>query len=186
MAMKIAVAGEIRSGKDTVSNYIRNKIPFMERLYFAQGIEEVIRSYFPEAWDENNKPRKHYQDVGQLMRSINPDVWINRLNREKQYFEEYYGIESFIVTDLRQLNEYSWLKEQGFTVLKVETAPEVRLERIKKSGDVFNMQDLLHPVEREIASLPYDYLLTNNDTLDALFLQVDFVLNELKHESGVK
>lgn len=178
--MKIAVAGEIRSGKDTVCEYIQTKVPHMKKLYFAEGIKEIIDRYFPEAYEGNNKPRKHYQEIGQFMRSINPDVWVNYL--EKTYKLLSLETDSFIVTDLRQENEYKWLKENGFTVVKVEAEPEIRIERMKASGDKFNMQDLIHPVEQQIKNLNYDYLITNNTTLEDLYKQVEFVLAELNAE----
>jgi dephospho-CoA kinase len=73
--MKIAVTGEIRSGKDSVCEYIMRRVPDCEKLYFAEGIEEIIRRYFPEAF-KHGKPRKHFQDIGQFMRTIDKDVWV--------------------------------------------------------------------------------------------------------------
>jgi AAA domain len=180
--MKIAVTGEIRSGKDTVCEYIANRFghaPY-EKLYFAEGIEKIIRDYFPEAFEGNAKPRKHYQDIGQFMRTINPDVWVNQVNNKYEYLKRWRNINNFLCTDLRQQNEYDWLKKNGFTVIKVETEPEIRIERMKASGDKFELQDLLHPVEQQIKHLPADYVVTNNTTLDDLFTQVDFILEELK------
>jgi hypothetical protein len=184
MALKIAVAGEIRSGKDTVCEYIQGGSVNMQKLYFAEGIADIIQTYFPEAWYGEGKPRKHYQDIGQFMRSINPDVWVN--HTELKYFLlKQSGFENFIVTDLRQQNEYEWLKKNGFTVIKVETEPELRIERMKASGDNFDMNSLVHPVEQQIKQLPYDYLLQNNTSLEDLYAQVDFVINELLAEGGV-
>jgi hypothetical protein len=185
MTLKIAVAGEIRSGKDTVCNYINHKTGGkMQVLYFAEGIAEIIKDYFPEAWYGDGKPRHHYQEIGQFMRSLNPDVWVN--NTEMKYtLLKMAGFDSFMCTDLRQRNEYDWLKANGFTVIKVETSPEIRVERMKASGDSFDMQSLLHPVESQIKALPYDYLIQNNTTLEELYEQIDYVLAELKAEGGV-
>jgi dephospho-CoA kinase len=181
MALKIAVAGEIRSGKDTVCEYIQESNWGMniKKLYFAEGIAEIIKDYFPEAWNGEGKPRKHYQEIGQFMRTLNPDVWVN--HTELNYFLlKQAGFQNFIVTDLRQQNEYEWLKENGFTVIKVETEPEVRKERMKASGDVFDEASLNHPVEQSIKALKYDYLISNNTTLEDLYAQVDFILDELE------
>lgn len=112
MVLKIAVAGEIRSGKDTVCKYIMDNTCNVEKLYFAEGIEKIIREFFPEAFADNDKPRKHYQDIGQFMRTLNPNVWINYT--ANVYNNSY--CENFIVTDLRQHNEYEWLKSEGFTL----------------------------------------------------------------------
>lgn len=186
MAIKIAVAGEIRSGKDSFSEYIQSKLKQMnkpmEKLYFAEGIEKIIRDYFPEAFEGNTKPRKHFQDIGQFMRTINPDVWINQVAGKYEYLKRWRNIENFICTDLRQLNEYEWLKANGFTVVKVEADSEVRIARMKASGDSFNMNNLIHPVEMQIRQLPYDYLVTNNTSLEDLYKQADFIYEELEGE----
>jgi dephospho-CoA kinase len=178
--MKIAVTGEIRSGKDTVCEYIQEQYPKMEKLYFAEGIREIIERYFPESMANGQKPRKHYQDIGQFMRTIDIDVWVNQVNDKYRYLNRWRNIEDFICTDLRQPNEYEWLKKNGFTVIKVECEPELRIERMKASGDKFEMQDLVHPVEQQIKALPSDYIISNNTTLADLYEQVDFILNELK------
>ena len=184
MTIKIAVAGEIRSGKDSFSDYMLNKLERPSKLYFAEGIEKIIREFFPEAFEGNNKPREYYQEIGQFMRKLNPMVWVNHTSRK---YEELIlqGTDNFVLTDLRQLNEYNWLKSRGFTIVKVEAEPEIRIERMKQAGDKFNMQSLLHPVEQQIQTLPYDYLVTNNTTLEDLYKQADFILQELKEEGGV-
>lgn len=180
--MKIAIAGEIRSGKNTVCDYIKQKRSGIKELYFAEGIAEIIKTYFPDAWYGEGKPRKHYQEIGQFMRSIDKDVWVK--NTEMKYFLlKQAGFHNFICTDLRQHNEYEWLKKQGFTVIKVETEAEVRISRMKASGDVFDMNALLHPVEQQIKALPYDYLVSNNTTIEDLYAQVDYILSDL--EGGV-
>lgn len=181
MEIKIAITGEIRSGKDTVTEYIQdtNWGLNMKKLYFAEGIESIIRTYLPEAYEGNAKPRKHFQEVGQYMREVNVDVWVNYVERKYKYLQSK-GITNFICTDLRQFNEYDWLKANGFTIIKVETDSEIRIERMKASGDKFDAQSLVHPVEMKIRSLKYDYLITNNTTLEDLYAQVDNVLDELK------
>jgi dephospho-CoA kinase len=172
--MKIAVTGEIRSGKDSVCDYIMSNVPNCERLYFAEGIEEIIRKYFPEAF-KFGKPRKHFQDIGQFMRSIDKDVWV-KFTAEKYELLNSISNYNFLCTDLRQPNEYEWLKENGFIVIKVDAEFQLRKERALKAGDVFTEETFNHPVEQAIRSLPYDYLITNNTTLDDLYKQVDFIL----------
>lgn len=180
--IKIAITGEIRSGKDTVCDYIRDLNPGLNKLYFAEGIERIIREYFPEAYQVSNKPRKHFQEIGQFMRTVNESVWINSVERKYTHLTGL-GEANFILTDLRQVNEYEWLKENGFIVIKVETEQELRIERMKASGDTFTMDSLIHSTEQQIKDLPYDYLITNNTTLTDLYEQIDYVLYEL-NEGG--
>src|SRR5699024_10208974 len=115
----IAITGEIRSGKDTVAEGISNVFVQVKKLYFAEEIERIIRIYFLEAFEGNKKPRKYYQKIGQFMRSINPEVWVNQVDEKYRYLQSI-GVTDFICTDLRQFNEYEWLKSEGFLVIKVE------------------------------------------------------------------
>jgi dephospho-CoA kinase len=177
--MKVAIVGRIRSGKDTVgSMFIKDYGCF--RMAFGDGIGRVIRDYFPEAF-ENGKPRRHYQHIGQRFRDLNPDVWVKDLGRTYQLLQDK-GLTRFVVTDMRQMNEYHYLKSQGFMVVKVETADEIRLERMNANGDTFTLEDLNHETEQEIDQIPYDYLISNNTTLEDLYKQVQFVAEELKEE----
>lgn len=175
--LRIAVTGEIRSGKDTVCSLIQQ--PGTGKLYFAEGIELIIKTFFPEAFDGTKKPRSYYQKIGQFMRTINPMVWINYTARKFESMKQQ-GVSTFLCTDLRQPNEYQWLKDNGFIVIKVEADSEIRIQRMKESGDKFDLQDLVHPVEQEIKRLPYDFLIDNNEGLDELASQVAAVMNEVK------
>lgn len=180
MAIKVAVVGEIRSGKDTVCEYIQKYFSYLnvQRLYFAEGIEEIIESYFPEQWYSAGKPRRFYQEIGQFMRSMNPDVWVNYTEQKYNRLQSI-GIDSFIVTDLRQRNEYDWLKANGFVVVRVVCDPAIRFQRMKDSGDDFKAQDLIHPVERQIEAIPYDVVIDNSGTLEELYEQVDLLTEQL-------
>lgn len=182
--MRIAVAGQIRSGKDTFSSYLINTYSF-KKFYFAEGIEDVIKRYFPELWDENNKPRELYQKIGQWFREIDPDVWIKCLDKKLESYFKYGENAKVIVTDLRQLNEYNYLKSKGFVIVKVEADEEVRIERVLKAGDKFSRESLYHETEIQVATLPCDYLVTNNTTLEDLFEQADFIYNEVKDIEGL-
>ncbi|GAK00870.1 AAA family ATPase [Geomicrobium sp. JCM 19055] len=178
--MRIAVTGKMRSGKDTFANY------FIERefynLAFADGITDVIAQYFPEAWQEG-KPREHYQVIGQAFRQLNPTIWVEHLDDLLGQWFMLDGVNvPVIVTDLRQPNEYEYLKANGFTVVKVETSEELRIERIKKSGDAHKLEYLHHETEKHIDDMDYDYLVTNDTSLVDLLEQAEFLYAELVGE----
>lgn len=177
--MKVALVGKIRSGKDTVGGMFGKEYKCF-RIAFGDEIGKVIREYFPEAL-EGGKPRFHYQHIGQRFRDLDNDVWVKALHRTIEGLEER-GINRFVVTDLRQPNEYEYLKSLGFQVIKVETADEIRLERMNANGDNFKLSDLNHETEQEIDDIPYDFLISNNTNLDDLYKQVKNVAEELKEE----
>ncbi|MFP5303259.1 hypothetical protein R2R70_18915, partial [Cobetia sp. SIMBA_158] len=59
---------------------------------------------------------------------------------------------------------------------------EVRLKRIADAGDIFTPEQLNHETELQADACPCDYLVTNNDSLEALYQQADFVMSELMGE----
>lgn len=175
--MKIAFVGRMRSGKDTAGEYVLSKHRWAKQLAFGDEIKELIKVYFPQLLEGNNKPRKLMQEVGQLFRKYDADIWVKRLNRTYINYK-YRGYTDFIITDVRQQNEVDFLKSQGFLIVKVETAEELRLERIKASGDAFSVEDLNHETEQAVDTLDYDYLITNNTSVKDLTKQIDFILQE--------
>jgi dephospho-CoA kinase len=177
--MKVAITGKMRSGKDTLAKHFIDN-DNSNQIAFGDGIKRVARNYFPQIVAKG-KPRKLYQDIGQQFRAIDPDVWVKDLDRTMVNLMDI-GETDFVVTDVRQMNEYEYLKRQGFTVIKVEAEDEIRIERIKAKGDTFNPEDFYHETETAVDAIPYDYLISNNTTLMDFYDQIYFVYEELKGE----
>ena len=177
--LKIALVGEMRTGKDEICKYIRSKNRDVMKVCFSSGITELLKEFFPEVLKTNNKPRKYYQEIGQFMRTINKDVWVNYLEKELQLHSKH-GFNSFVCTDLRQYNEYTFLKSKGFYIVKVVADKENRINRMNELGDNYEMDALNHETEQNINKIPYDYLINNNGTLEELYKQVDTILKEIE------
>ncbi|MDA2738422.1 AAA family ATPase [Bacillus cereus group sp. Bc015] len=180
--MKIAIVGKMRSGKDTVAKFFIDNED-ANQIAFGDEIKRIARMYFPHIVAKG-KPRKLYQTLGQELRKIDPDVWVKALDRTLINSMEY-GETNFVISDVRQMNEYHYLKEMGFTVIKVEADDEIRKERIIKSGDVFEPEDFYHETELAVNTIPYDYLITNNTTLAELYDQIYYIYDELKEGEKV-
>ena len=175
--MKIALVGKMRSGKDTVAKFFIDNED-ANQIAFGDEIKKIARRYFPEIVAKG-KPRKLYQVIGQEMRKIDPDVWVKALDRTLTNLMGY-GETNFVISDVRQMNEYHYLKEMGFTVIKVEADDELRKERIYQSGDLFEPEQFYHETETTVEDIPCDYLVTNNTTLADLYDQIFYINNELK------
>lgn len=182
MVMKIALVGKMRSGKDTVAKFFIDNED-ANQIAFGDEIKRLARRLFPHIVAKG-KPRKLYQALGQEMRKIDPDVWVKALDRTLINSMEM-GETNFVISDVRQFNEYEYLKEMGFTVIKVEADDELRKERIIQSGDLFESEDFYHETETTVEDIPYDYLITNNTTLAELYDQIFYIHNELKEGETV-
>ncbi|MDT3698601.1 MAG: hypothetical protein RO469_04165 [Thermincola sp.] len=111
--VKLALTGKMRSGKDTIAEYLIRQYNF-KRFAFGDGIRKVCSEMFPEIVAQG-KPRWLYQGIGQDLRKYDPDVWVKWLFREMER-NPYPWI---VVTDLRQPNENDALVEAGFIIIKV-------------------------------------------------------------------
>jgi dephospho-CoA kinase len=180
--VKLALCGRLRSGKDTVGNHLYIRHSF-NQVAFGDALKKNAHATFP--WvSEFSKPRALYQQFGQLMRQIDPDVWIKHAERAVKGAIDYnvntdaekVGV---VISDLRQPNEYEWAKANGFTIIRITAPDEDRLFRAKLAGDDFNEADLEHETESHIDGFAVDYTIENNGTVDDLKLQVDSVLAQI-------
>jgi dephospho-CoA kinase len=184
--VKIALTGKMRSGKDLCGNHLYIRHSF-NRVAFGDALKKNAHATFP--WvSEFSKPRALYQQYGQLMRQIDPDVWIKHAERAIKGaidFNVNTGAEKVgvVITDLRQPNEYEWARANGFTIIRVTAPDEDRIARAKIAGDDFNEADLEHETESHIDRFSVDYTLENNGTVDELKAQVDAILAQI---NGVK
>ena len=137
---KIAVLGKCGAGKDTFSDYLVNKHNF-EKIYFAEPLYEICEKYF----GMKSKNRELLQDVGGAMRGVNPKVFVNILENKIKELEKDYDI---VVSDVRQLNEFQMLEDNGFTFVFIDTNLNNRVQRIElrdniKINDRFSNEEIL-------------------------------------------
>ena len=174
--MKIAIFGKMRSGKNTVADILMEEYGF-NQFAFGDGIGAIIDEYFPDA-RKSGKPREHYQHIGQQLRVLDEDVWVNCLLRRVKLSERLHrnlvgmgtkeGEYKVVVTDGRQLNEAKKLKEAGYLIIKVTAPEEIRIERMKASGDNFTKEQLNHETELQVDLIESDIEIFNDGTPEEL------------------
>lgn len=181
--MKIALFGKIRSGKDTVGKILIKEHGF-KRFAFGDGIGRIIEEYFPEAFADG-KPRKYYQFIGQQLRVLNPDVWVNYLLSEVNQAETYNwdvhgnGL-NIVVTDGRQLNEAERLKKEGYLIIKVICPEDIRIKRMEALGDVYSPEDLQHETELQVDAITPDVEILNDGTLMDLYVKIQKLVQDYR------
>lgn len=179
--MKIALIGKMRSGKDTVADYLINNYNFTR---FAFG-DELKRYYHLIFGETKVKPREGYQWFGQTMRQHKPDIWVDKcfetVNKQETSFMKAMGYDGLkpIITDLRQPNEYKRCVDEGYKIVKVFCDDETRIKRILEKNDSFNKKDLYHETEMHIDTYKYDYLINNVGDLDELYSQINMLMKEV-------
>src|SRR5690606_34022195 len=173
--LKIALTGKLRSGKSAVA----------ERLFYEHGFEWPIsfggklKYYADRIFDVSEgdrKPRAIYQQFGQLCRTIDEDVWIKHAEFSVQQALDSRSTRGIVIDDMRQPNEYEWCRENGFVIVRVTAPEDVRLERARQAGDIFDADDLAHETESYVDSFEVDAEISNEGTLDDLYAQVDALI----------
>lgn len=174
--MKIALVGYSRTGKDEVAKIIRNSaVEYYSQIGFGDALKDSLYDTFPHL-KHGIKARREMEIWGQMHREIDPDHWIKRFYERMKLLESYDTF-NFIVNDCRQPNEASFLRSQGFIIIRVDADVNIRKERA--GNEVFytigKSEDKLHEIE-------WDYKITNNGTLSDLYNSVILVLKQ----EGVK
>lgn len=168
--MIVGISGKMRSGKDTVADYIVKNYGF-EHLKFSTGIKEVYDklNYLD---DGGVKPRKALQDIGQgLRKAIGEDVWIHRT------LQDYDPNKLTVISDVRQDNEFKAIRELGGIIILVTTSPRVQKERLLGLGES-GSEYIEHETEQITESLA-DVQIVNDSTLEDLYQKIDNVLSPL-------
>ena len=123
-----------------------------------------------------------YQSIGQFMRSIDPDVWVKQLKKNYWNLHLMYGKEDFIITDVRQPNEVQWCRDNGFTLVRINTPDEIRKQRIIDCGDQFEVQQFYHETEQHINEYTVDYEIDGNCSKEELQQKALELYEKLKQE----
>lgn len=169
------MTGEMRSGKDTVGKYLIEEYGF-KRFAFGDGIVKTAKKLFPEWFESGVKPRKLLQDFGQACVAIDQNVWVNFLFREMLFQGVDPVVDNVIITDLRQPHEHKKLVESGFSIVRVNTKPEIRKQRILANGETYNEAQFKHVTEQFVRGFDVDFDLDNNGTPEELISQIENTL----------
>lgn len=167
--MKIALYGKMGSGKSTIAKHLHQKHQ-MVILSFATEIKFLARRLFGGVTDGPQKDRVLLQKLGASMRAIDDDVWTKFLIRNIKHLETYST--NIVVDDLRLPEEADALRKEGFFIIHIDTADELRAKRV----------EIINPHDRtETAMDSYDKFdatisiteVNEADTLDLVDAAID-------------
>lgn len=189
--IQIAVCGETRSGKSSVSEYFQKRLN-MVRFGFGDELKKDFHSTYPHIPREP-KPVRGYRLFGELQRFVKGNtVWIDSCFGRISYHEEIAKWYSWhgsipdserpfrpIIDDLRQRDEFEACVANGFFTVRVEASKEVRRERMITAGDKFTESDLDFDPESGIYDFEVDFVVNNNGTLAELYEQLDNIIDTL-------
>ncbi len=199
--IRIALTGKMRSGKSKAAKHL-----FMEHGFHEIAFGDELKRVADELFDGTDvkeyasipiyrknedipflpdneiigyrKPRRRYQDFGQYMRQLDPNVWIRHAEQSMHVWENMRNVNGIVISDLRQPNEEEWAKANGFTIVRINANEDARLERARTLGDDFSVEDLRHETELHVDDILADYEITNDDDCtDEMFSRLDEIVS---------
>ena len=173
--MKIAVYGKLRAGKSAVCDYIANKYD-CEILEFSGAVQEVVDVIYPEK--KGVKDRETLVTVGQHMRKLDKDVWVNVIRNKIENSKARH----ILVAGVRQQNEYEMLKELGFTFIQVDASETTRVERCIQAGDKFDKKSLRNSTEMVMDDWKPDYLILNEYGFKELEISIRNTISDIQNK----
>lgn len=170
--MLIGISGEMRTGKDTVADYIINTYDF-KHLKFTKGINDIYDKYNYQYKDEV-KPRRALQIIGQEVRkALGEDVWV------EYAMSEYGETQPTVFSDVRLEQEFKAIKSRGGVIIRLMTSPGEQLRRLETLGELTDERLLKHKTESIPKGLE-DYIVVNDGTLEELYEKIDDIIKTLK------
>lgn len=184
----IGVAGEMASGKDTVTRYIVEKYQGRE-FGFSDSLRDLLdRLHMP-------KDREHLTRISMALRQeFGQDVLAKIMDGDAKEAKE----RVVVIDGVRRPMDIETLgKNPEFVLLYVEADFMIRYERIKGRGQ--NADDTTktieefkadHLLETEV-TIPAlrsdaDYIINNDGTFEELIEQVDVIMEKLEKEAELR
>lgn len=181
----IALFAEMRSGKDEVYKILKELGFNVYRLAYGDVMKNIFHLENPDVPREP-KPVELYQSYGAEKRATDENIFVNptlsMLWFQKQLDKSNENERSYVITDVRQPNEYEAAKQAGFKMIKVYASKEVRIARMIANGEAVSKEILEAPTERYLEDFEFDYILTNNWSREELKRQVIELVYKLIQE----
>jgi Holliday junction resolvasome RuvABC ATP-dependent DNA helicase subunit len=111
--IRVAFFGPMCVGKTWCANILANELDF-EKLSFATAVKGTAKKLFGVT-TKSAESRRVLQIVGEKMREIDPNVWINQVVNT---VNDHPNVD-YVVDDLRYVNEAEALRALGFTLILV-------------------------------------------------------------------
>lgn len=203
--MRIAISGRMHSGKTTiaeylVSNYGFKRISIGTKLYemCAQHNKKVwsffdlLKELLPDASQEeliqiqidlynifyetphtsNGRNIKLLQKVGQYLRKYDDVVWLKSILKLED------NNEYIVIDDLRDLNDYNYLKDNGFIFIKTQVDRTVQEQRALKLNGIIDKYVLSAPQETELDNEHFDLIVDTSNSISESCTVIDAFMQE--------
>ncbi len=172
-------------GKDTATEYLEKKYPGRaKRVAFADKLKQVCMLLFGLSYEQcygskeiketidpryGMSPREIMQKVGDGMRKIYPEIWVDTVFYTTIPEHQKEGYDFFVISDVRYPNEGDKIHAEAGTLVKV----------LRESGGV----DVGANHSSETAMKNYknfDFIIDNNGTFNEYYERLDKLMEEIE------
>lgn len=153
---------------DPIKEMILQMYPGLKREYLF-GDSKYRKEIIPGSY-HNGEPltiRVLLQEFGEGCKKYNPKIWINAFDAKSKMAEER-GDNLVIASDLRFIDEFNYLKENGFYLIRI-----IR-------GEDEGMNHISETQQKQIKNSDFDKIIDNNGSLMDLKTQFDEITKSLK------
>jgi len=162
--MKLAIGGQMGSGKDTFYEYLLTKNLNIIKVSFAEPIYSILNFAQETCFFEKVKDRKFLQFVGsEWAREKDPNIWINIVDKKTKEKND-----NFCLTDLRFENEFNYLKQNNWILIKIER--DIIPFGREGNGSIAHISE---NALKNINDSEWDFIIKNNSTLENYFKEID-------------
>jgi len=171
----IGLTGNIGSGKTTIAEYLVKNYGFI-RLAFADELKRMLVKAGILTPDEVKEKTPYARRMLQLIgtelirKQIDKNFWVKKLDEKIKYLIKE-GKERFVIDDVRFPNEAEYIRSLGGKIIRIK-----REIHCQKQNWVLN-----HESEMYINSIPVDFEITNNGTLEKLFAEISRIIEVILH-----
>ena len=171
LGIRIAFAEQMRSGKDTSADYIKEKHLIKAKTFsFAEPLYDLLYLVQSNLNLPQEKNREFLQYIGSWGRAQNSNIWIDKLMSKILWTPPDINI---IITDARYLNELQRLKQEKFIIIKLEADEKIRIER--GASNLGHISELEFDLFTE-----YDYIVKNNLSFEQLYNELDEIMKNVQ------
>ena len=169
--MKIIIlSGKARSGKNEVANILKNNLKGRTIIIaYASYLKMYAHEILDWNYDEDNKPRTFLQEIGDLVKEIDPMFLVNRILEDIEVYKNYF--DNIIISDARFVDEIETIKNKYDSIVI----------RINGKENDLTLKEKQHNTETSLDDYhKYDFEINNYDSLNNLEEKIKEVLEELK------
>jgi len=162
--INVALSGMSGSGKTTFANHLINNYNFT-LCNTGKTCRKICNILF------GNESKTLLNQVTDALKTIDKNIWF------KKALSEINQSIPTVVDSMRFKDDYLFMKEQGFILVKVQCHQNLIIDRLKKRGQKINPEiDFKHKSEIELEHLQFTHTLSNNSTIDDFYLKIDELL----------